>query len=64
MEWMVDSSAFARGERSAMGLYDECWFGSLLGLRMGMILAIFQFVGIVFVFTILLNNLVIQDMVK
>ena len=60
MAWMVDSSVFARGERSAMGLYDECWFGSLLGLRTGMILAIFQSVGIMFVFIILLNSLVMK----
>ena len=54
MVWMVDSSILARGERRAMGLYDVCVLGSLFGLRMGMILAIFQLVGMMLEFMILL----------
>ena len=55
---MVDSRTLARGERRAIGLYDVCWLGSLFGLRMGMILAVFQVVGIMFEFKILLYRLV------
>ena len=54
MVWMVDSSIIARRERRAMGLYDVCMLGSLFGLRMGMILAIFKFVGMMLEFIILL----------
>ena len=52
--WMVDSSILARGERRAMGLYDVCTLGSLFGLKMGLIFAIFQVVGMILVLTILL----------
>ena len=48
---MIDSRVFARGERRAMGLYDLCWFGSLLGFRIGSILAVFHKCGMVFWFT-------------
>ena len=58
---MTDSSIFASGERRAMGLYDVCSFGFLFGLSMGMILAVFQVIGIVFVFMILLKSLVIME---
>ena len=51
---MIISSVLAMGESSAMGLYDVPWFLSLLGLSMGIILAIFQFCGMVFVFIVLL----------
>ena len=52
--WIMDSKIFASGESSAMGLYDVCWFGSLLGLRMGRIFAVFQALGIIFWLTMLL----------
>ena len=43
---IVDSRTFARGDRRAMGLNDVSSLGSLLGLIMGMILAVFHVVGI------------------
>ena len=42
--------------RSAIGLYEVLLFLSLLGLRIGIILAVFQEFGIVFVFIALLYN--------
>ena len=35
------------GERSEIGLYEEPWLEPLFGLRIGMILAVFQIWGIV-----------------
>ena len=58
---MTISSVFAMGERSAMGLYDVLSFLFLLGLRMGMILAVFQGCGIVLVFSALLYRRVSGD---
>ena len=37
------------GDSSEIGLYEVCWCGSLLGLGMGMMLAVFQMDGIVLV---------------
>ena len=51
---MVDSRTLARGDSRAIGLYEVCWLGSLFGLSMGMILAVFQVEGMVFEFIILL----------
>ena len=51
---ITDSKVFASGESSAMGLYEVCWFGSLLGLRIGRIFAVFQALGIIFWLTMLL----------
>ena len=45
MEWIVVSWIIARGDKGGIGLYEECWFGSLLGFSMGMILAVFHSVG-------------------
>ena len=42
------------GDRRAMGWYDVPIFGSLFGLGMGMILAVFQSEGIVFVLSAVL----------
>ena len=55
---MVDSRTLARGDSRAIGLYEVCWLGSLFGLSMGMILAVFQVEGMVFEFIILLKRLV------
>ena len=63
MVWMVDSRILAKGERRAMGLYEVCWLGSLLGLIMGMILAVFHEEGMIFEFMIWLNSLVMMEMV-
>ena len=63
MVWIVDSRILAKGERRAMGLYEVCWLGSLLGLMMGMILAVFHEEGMIFEFMILLNRLVMMEMV-
>ena len=63
MVWMVDSRILAKGERRAMGLYEVCWLGSLLGLMMGMIFAVFHEEGMIFEFMILLNRLVMMEMV-
>ena len=51
---MMISSVLAMGERSAIGLYEVLMFLSLFCLRIGMILAVFQVFGIVFVFRPLL----------
>ena len=63
MVWMVDSRILAKGERRAMGLYEVCWLGSLLGLMIGMILAVFHEEGMIFEFMIWLNRLVLMEMV-
>ena len=63
MVWMVDSRILAKGERRAMGLYEVCWLGSLLGLMIGMILAVFHEEGMIFEFMIWLNSLVMMEMV-
>ena len=60
---MVDSRILARGEGRAMGLYEVCWLGSLLGLMMGMIFAVFHEVGMIFEFMILFNRSVMIEMV-
>ena len=59
--WIVDSRVLASGDRIAVGQYVEYIFVSLLGLRMGMILADIQFVGIVLELTILLKSFVRID---
>ena len=56
--WIVDSSVLASGDRSAIGRYEECLFGSLLDLKIGMILEVFQFINIVLELTILLKRFV------
>ena len=48
------SSVFAMGDRSAIGLYDVPIDLSLLGLGIGIIFAVFQAEGIVFVFSAVL----------
>ena len=48
--WIVDSMILAIGERRAVGLHEVCSLGSLLGLRMEMILAIFHVRGIIYDF--------------
>ena len=53
---IIISSVLAIGERSAIGLYEVLLFLSLLGLSIGIILAVFQEFGIVFVFIALLYN--------
>ena len=63
MVWIVDSRTLAEGERWAIGLYEVCWLGSLLGLIMGMILAVFHEEGMIFEFMIWLNSLVMMEMV-
>ena len=63
MVWIVDSRTLAKGERRAIGLYEVCWLGSLLGLIMGMILAVFHEEGMIFEFMIWLNSLVMMEMV-
>ena len=60
--WMIISNVLAMGERSAIGLYDVLWFLSLLGLRMGMIFAVFQSCGMMFVFIVLLYSSVSVEM--
>ena len=62
MVWMVDSRILAKGERRAMGRYEVCWLGSLLGLMIGMIFAVFHEVGMIFEFMILLNRSVMIEM--
>jgi len=42
---IIFSSVFAIGESSAIGLYDVPIVGSLLGLSMGIVLAVFQRCG-------------------
>ena len=61
---MMDSRIFASGESRAMGLYDVFWLGSLLGLSIGNILAVFHALGIVLWLIILMYSLVILSMVK
>ena len=63
MVWIADSRTLAKGERRAIGLYEVCWLGSLLGLMMGMIFAVFHEVGMIFEFMILLNRSVMIEMV-
>ena len=58
MEWIVDSRILACGERRAMGRKDVCSFEFLFGLRTGIILAVFQEMGMIFELTILLKRLV------
>ena len=58
---MIFSSVFAIGESNAMGLYDVHSVVSLLGLGIGIILAIFHVCGIVFVFSERLNIVVRYD---
>ena len=43
---IVFSRVLAIGERSEIGLYEEPWLESLFGLRIGLILAVFQIWGI------------------
>ena len=38
-----------------MGLYEELWFGSLLGFGIGMILAVFHIAGMMFLLSDRLN---------
>ena len=52
MVCMIDSSVLARGESNAMGLYERWELGSLLGFRIGMIFAVFNLLGIVFLLMI------------
>ena len=51
---MCGSSAFSRvfaiGESSEIGLYDVLSWGSLLGLGIGMIRAVFHAAGVMFLF--------------
>ena len=61
--WITDSRVLAIGERRAMGRYDVCRLGSLLGLRIGRIFAVFHLLGMIFWFIILLKRLVILVMV-
>ena len=63
MVWIADSRTLAKGERRAIGLYEVCWLGSLLGLIMGMILAVFHDEGMIFEFMIWLKSLVMMEMV-
>ena len=51
---MMISRVLAMGERSAIGLYDVLSFLFLLGLRMGIIFAVFHVCGIMLVFSALL----------
>ena len=51
---MIISRVLAMGERSAIGLYDVLLFLFLLGLRMGIIFAVFHVCGIMLVFSALL----------
>ena len=51
---MIFSNVLAIGERSDIGRKEEPICGSLLGLGMGIILAVFQIWGIVFVFRAML----------
>ena len=61
MVWMVDSRILAKGERRAMGLYEVCWLGSLLGLSIGMTLADFHMVGMILEFMTLLKRFVMME---
>ena len=58
----MDSRTIASGDRSATGQYEVWVFGSLLSLRMGMILTVFQFVGILLELTMLMKSFVRTDM--
>ena len=58
----MDSRILASENNSAMGLHDECLLGSLLGLKIGMILAVFHVMGIMLEFKILLQSLIIIEM--
>ena len=49
MVCMADSSTLARGDSRAIGLYDVCRLGSLFGLRIGSIFAVFHVVGMILV---------------
>ena len=51
---MTISNVLAMGDSRAMGRYDLLWFLFLLGLRIGMITAVFHDCGMVFVFMDLL----------
>ena len=51
---MVDSRTLASGDSRAIGLQDVCWLGSLFGLSIGKIFAVFHVVGIMFELMILL----------
>ena len=59
---IVDSRILASGERRAMGLYEVWRLGSLLGFRIGIILADFHGEGIMLEFMILLKRFVMIDM--
>ena len=62
MVCMADSSTLARGDSRAIGLYDVCRLGSLFGLRIGNIFAVFHVVGMILVLMILLYKLVSMEM--
>ena len=62
MVCMADSSTLARGDSRAIGLYDVCRLGSLFGLRIGSIFAVFHVVGMILVLMILLYKLVSMEM--
>ena len=62
IESIRDSGVLAKGDWRVIGLYEVCSLGSLFGLRMGMIFAVFHVVGMVSVFMILLYKLVMMEM--
>ena len=59
--WIVDSRILVSGERRTMSLYEMCWSGSLLGLRIGMTLADFHMVGMILELMTLLNRFVMME---
>ena len=62
MVCMADSSTLAIGDSRAIGLYDVCRLGSLFGLRIGNIFAVFHVVGMILVLMILFYKLVSMEM--
>ena len=52
---MIFSRSLEMGDMREMGLYEVPMFGSLLGLRMGMMFANFHMCGMVFVFSARVN---------
>ena len=55
----IFSSSLAMGDSSDIGLYDVLSFGTLLGLGMGMILAVFHIAGMMLLLIDMLNMVVI-----
>ncbi len=52
----IFSSVFAIGDKSEIGLYEEPKSGSLLGLRIGIILESFQMCGMVLLLSAFMSN--------